>query len=89
MVTERSTEEELATRLPEALDRVSRGERFQIESDGATFARIVPYVVKPGTTWAEFIANVGDLQTLGEGFADDLEAVQASQGIAEIPEWPD
>lgn len=48
-----------------------------------------PKMVQPGITWSEFIARVGDLKMPGDGFADDLEAVQAEQGIAEMPKWPD
>lgn len=44
---------------------------------------------KPGITVADLVARVGNLQMPGDGFADDLEAIQAAQGVAEMPEWPD
>jgi hypothetical protein len=49
----------------------------------------VPEHVEPGTTWSEFIAKVDDLRMPGDGFAGAIEAVQANQGLAEMPEWPD
>ena len=48
-----------------------------------------PDVAQPGITVAELIAKVGNLEMPGGGFADALEAVQAEQGLAEMPEWPD
>lgn len=48
-----------------------------------------PESVHPGTTWSEFVAKVGDMKMPGDGFADDLEALQAAQGLAEMPEWSD
>ena len=44
---------------------------------------------QPGITASELIAKVGNLEMPGDGFADALEAVQAEQGLAEMPEWPD
>ena len=89
MVTERLTEEELAARLEEVLDRVNCGGRFEIERDGEVFAEFAPPTAKPGITAKELIARVGNLEMPGEGFADALEEIQANQGIAEIIEWPD
>ena len=43
----------------------------------------------PGITVSELIARVGDLKMPSGGFADNLEAVQAEQGLAETTEWPD
>jgi hypothetical protein len=37
----------------------------------------------------ELIARIGNLKMPGDGFADDLEAIQAEQGVVEFPEWPD
>jgi antitoxin (DNA-binding transcriptional repressor) of toxin-antitoxin stability system len=59
------------------------------QPNGETAAASVPAIETPGTTWEEFTARVGDLQLPGDGFADDLEAIQVAQGIAEVPEWPD
>ena len=44
---------------------------------------------QPGTTASELIAKVGNLKFPGDGFADDLESVQAKQGLADTTEWPD
>lgn len=43
----------------------------------------------PGITVSELIARVGDLKVPDDGYADNLEGVQASQPLAEMPEWPD
>jgi antitoxin (DNA-binding transcriptional repressor) of toxin-antitoxin stability system len=87
MVAERLTKEDLARRLPEVLDRVRGGGRFAIERDGVVIAEIGPGPAKLGTTWREFIAKVGDLSMPGDGFADDLEAVQATQGVVRPFMW--
>jgi antitoxin (DNA-binding transcriptional repressor) of toxin-antitoxin stability system len=80
----------LAEHLSEVLDRVQeRGDRFTVYQDGEKIALIAPVPTVRGTTWEQFTARVPNLEFPGEGFADDLEAIQASQGIAEIPEWPD
>ncbi len=42
--------------------------------------------VPPGITVAELIAAVGNLELPGDGFADALEAVQAAQPLAEMPD---
>jgi antitoxin (DNA-binding transcriptional repressor) of toxin-antitoxin stability system len=84
------TATQLARQLSDVLNRVKyRGERFVIQRNGETVATIAPSPPALGTTWAEFIARVPDLELPGDGFADDLETIQASQGIAEMPEWPD
>ena len=84
------TATQLAKSLSDVLNRVRyRGERFIVQRNGETIATIIPAQDRPGTTWAEFRARVGDLEMPGDGFADDLEAIQAAQGNAEMPEWPD
>jgi prevent-host-death family protein len=84
------TATELSKRLSDVLNRVKyRGERFVIQRNGETVATIVPVIQRPGITVKELVARIGDLEMPGDGFADDLEAVQAEQGIAEFPEWPD
>lgn len=81
---------ELSKRLSDVLNRVKyRGERFRVQRNGEAVAAIIPATAIAGTTWEEFSAKVPDLAPPGEGFADDLEAIQANQGIAEMPEWPD
>ena len=81
---------ELSKRLSDILKRVKYGgERFVIQLNGETVAVVVPADTKPGITVSELVARVGDLKLLDGGFADNLEAVQAEQGLAEITEWPD
>lgn len=80
---------ELSRRLSDILNRVRyRGERFVIQRNGENIAVIQPLRDKPGITARELIAQVGNLQFPGDGFGDDLEAVQATQPLAEMPEWP-
>ena len=83
------TVEEFAARLDEVLNRVSAGERFAIHRDGESIAILAPPIAKLGITARELIAQVGNLEMPGDGFADDLEAIQAAQGYPEFPEWPD
>jgi len=82
---------DLANNLADVLERVSdRGERFVIERDGRRIATIAPpRPGPPGITIDELIARIGDLKMPGDGFADDVEEVQASQGVATVPAWPD
>lgn len=81
---------ELSRHLSDVLNRVKyRGERFVVRRNGETIATITPAAARTGTTWKEFRERVGDLTMPGEGFADDLEAIQEGQGLAEMPEWPD
>lgn len=80
---------ELSKRLSDILNRVKyRGERFVIQRNGEAVAIIEPVRAKPGITARELIAQVGNLKFPGDGFGDDLEAVQAAQPAAEMPEWP-
>ena len=80
----------LARHLSEILDQVQeRGDLFVFHRNGETIARLEPVSKKPGITARELLAQIGDLKMPGDGFADDLEAIQAEQGLAEMPEWPD
>ena len=84
------TATQLAKDLSDVLSRVKyRGERFVVQRNGETVAVVVPANTRPGITVSELIARVGDLKMPGGEFADNLEAVQAEQGLAEIVEWPD
>lgn len=84
------TATELSRSLSDVLNRVKyRGERFVIQRNGETIATIAPTRVIPHVTLDDIIAKVGDLHVPGDGFADDLEAIQAAQGLEEFPEWPD
>ncbi len=83
------TEADLADRLAEILDRVRDGERIEVKRDGAVVAVLHPPIAKRGITPEELVARVGNLSMPGDGFADDLEAIQAAQRPATLPEWPD
>jgi prevent-host-death family protein len=84
------TATELSRQLSDILNRVKyRGEKFIIQRNGETIATLAPAAEKPGITVKELVARIGNLSMPGDGFADDLEAIHAEQGIAELPEWPD
>lgn len=80
---------ELAKRLTDILERVRGGERIVVERDGEPIATITSSIGRPGITARELVARVGDLGMPGDGFADDLEAIQAAQRPVSSPEWPD
>ena len=80
---------DLVTSLTDILDRVRDGERFLIERDGEVVATIAPPSRLPGITERELAARLGDLMPPGDGFGDDLEAIQAAQPPASAPERPD
>jgi antitoxin (DNA-binding transcriptional repressor) of toxin-antitoxin stability system len=78
---------ELARGLSNILNRVRRsGERFVIERNGETVAVLGPPA--RGIHVDEFAERVGDLELPGDGFADDLEAIQAAQPRETLPAWP-
>ena len=82
------TATELAKSLSDILNRVRyRGERFVIERNGEPIASLVP-TAPVGITMGELAALLANLPRPDEGFADDLEAIQASQPKASMPEWP-
>lgn len=84
------TATELSRSLSDVLNRVKyKGERFRVQRNGETIATIVPTKHIPEVTLDDIIARVGDLYVPGDGFADDLAATQAEQGMAEFAEWPD
>lgn len=81
---------ELSKRTSDVLNRVKyQGERFVVQRNGESIAILQPMDLRPGITVSDFIARAGDLKLHDDGFADNLEAVQAEQGLAEITEWPD
>jgi prevent-host-death family protein len=83
------TATELARNLSDILNRARyRGERFVIERNGEPVATIGPPETI-GITPEELARQLGPLRFPDEDFADDLEAIHASQGYARIPEWPD
>lgn len=76
---------DLEAGLADVLERVrTRGERFFIERDGEVVAVLAP-PPRMGITIEELIARVGDLKMPGDGFADDLEEIQSTQGIFPNP----
>ncbi len=84
------TATELAKGLSDVLNRVKyKHERFVVQRNGETIARIVPTPAPRGKTLDEIIAKVGDRYVPGDGFSDDLEAIQAEQDLVTFPEWPD
>lgn len=85
----RLTVQALAEGLVDVLERVKcRGERFLIERDGETVAVLAAVAPPPGITLRELATCLGSLELPGEGFAEDLEAIQASQPKATTPPWP-
>ena len=83
------TEEELARRLPEALDRVRlRGERLTIDRVGEPIAVLSPVQVPGPVTWRSVAERLAEIGFPGDGFADDVEAAQAAQPRLEPPAWP-
>ena len=84
------TADELVSNPTAILDRVRRQhERFEVTDGDAVIATIEPGRQSRGITISELIEKVGNLQMPGDGFADDLEAAQASQRPPKAPEWPD
>ena len=83
------TATELARSLSDILNRVRyRGESFIIERAGEPVAALTPPGPTRGCTLANLVARLGDLELPGDGFADDLEAIQSSQTIEETVRWP-
>lgn len=81
------TATELAKSLSGILNRVRyRGERFVIQRNGEPVATLAPAGVGPTLSLADLAALLETLPRPDEGFADDLEAIQATQRPASIPE---
>ena len=81
---------ELSKNLSDVLNRVKyRGERFVIQRNGEIVATIAPPSSQRGITVSELVTSIGNLALPGEGFADDLERIQAEQGVAQVFECPD
>jgi antitoxin (DNA-binding transcriptional repressor) of toxin-antitoxin stability system len=91
MMTHRLSTTELVERLPDLLARVQdRGERFVIERDGEPIATLAPPDAPRGITLGELAERLADLEWPDDGFADDLEEIQAEMNRQplKIPEWP-
>ncbi|MBI4287166.1 MAG: type II toxin-antitoxin system Phd/YefM family antitoxin [Chloroflexi bacterium] len=85
----RITATELSKTLSDILSRVRyRGERFLIERNGEAVATLSPAGPPRTVSLAEAAELLKDLPLPGEGFADDLEAIQSSQPKEVPPEWP-
>ena len=83
------TATDLARSLSDILNRVRyKGETFVIQRKGEPIATLTPIAPMPGVTLGELAEALGRLTMPGEGFADDLEAIQASQPKLEAPQWP-
>jgi hypothetical protein len=83
------TATELARCLSDVLNRVHyRNERFIVERNGQPVAVIAPPGPVRGTTLHEIAEKLRGLEFPGDGFADDLEEIQANQSRSEFPEWP-
>ena len=83
------TATDLARSLSDILNRVRyKGETFVIHRNGEPIATLAPSGPNPGVTLRELADALGKLTLPGEGFADDLEAIQASQPKLEPPQWP-
>ena len=74
------TATELSKSLSDILSRVKyKGERFIIQRNGEPVAVLEPAAPVLGTPLREIVTRLKGLRMPGEGFADDLEAIQAEQ----------
>jgi hypothetical protein len=81
----------LARSLSEILNRVKYGgERFLIRRGGKVVGSLGPAGAgkRPAITLRSLAHRMRGNELPGDGFADDLEAIQAAQGEMEIPPWP-
>lgn len=83
------TATELSRNLSDVLNRVHyKGEAFAIERNGHTVAVLRPVEEAPKATLRTLAEIMRKYSPGDPSFADDLEEVQRSQGLAESPEWP-
>ena len=86
----RITAAQLAKSLSDVLNRVIyRRENFLIERSGTAIATLSPAGPITGLTWEQLAAHLRDIPMPGDGFADDLEAIQSSQPLAVSLAWHD
>lgn len=79
---------DLKTSLEEVLKRVcEHGDSFVIEQDGRTLAALGPVSAVRGQSLADFLRGYQSLPRPDADFADDLEAIHASQPRIEPPSW--
>jgi len=70
---------DLAKSLSDILNRIRyRGERFVVERNGEPVATLAPAGPTSRITLREVVARLGNLTLPGDGFAEDLEAIQSS-----------
>ena len=82
------TATELSKTLSDILSRVRyRGERFLIERNGEPVATLTPASPAPGISLSELSKRLGNLYLPGEGFVEDLEAIQSGQPREGSPAW--
>ncbi len=61
---------------------------FIVERDGEPVAALEPVEPAKSVTFAELFKLLSELPPPDDRFADDLEAIQASQSVTPIPKWP-
>lgn len=82
------TATELSRALSDILNRVRYlSESFLIERNGEPVATLAPAIPAPSVTMRELTDRLGGLYLPGEGFADDLEAIQSSQPVEDNSAW--
>jgi antitoxin (DNA-binding transcriptional repressor) of toxin-antitoxin stability system len=80
------TATELARGLSDVLNRVRyKGEHFIIERNGETIAELTPTEPQKAATLADLFALLREKGFPDEDFANDLEAIHASQGAGRAP----
>lgn len=83
------TATDLARSLSDVLSRVRyRRESFLIQRNGEAVATLTPAQPTSGVSLRDLVARLGPLAMPGDGFADNLEAVQSSQPKIGTPSWP-
>jgi antitoxin (DNA-binding transcriptional repressor) of toxin-antitoxin stability system len=83
------TATEAARHFSELLNRVRyEGETFVILRGGEAVGQLGPVESHPGTTFRDLIAALNRIEKPDEGFADDLEKIQAGQPLAGESPWP-
>ena len=79
----------LSRSTSEILNRVIyRGERFIVQRGGKIVARIEPAVPSDPISLEELARRLAGTPMPMEGFADDLEKIQAEQTVEGEPPWP-
>jgi prevent-host-death family protein len=85
----RVTATEAARRFSDLLNRVRYGrETFVVMRGGEEVAQIAPAAPAPHVTLGELIDLLRRVPRPDPGFADDLEAIQASQPPVGEGRWP-